>query len=99
MMRAISNGQAILIDVREDAEWQSGHLQDAKHLALSELMRGVAAPRLNQLMPSGKIVYLHCASGGRCLKAADLLKTAGSETRPLKYGYESLLQLGMAKAK
>ena len=40
---------------------------------------------------AGKIVYLHCAAGGRCLKAAELLKDAGYDIRPLKPGYEALL--------
>jgi rhodanese-related sulfurtransferase len=45
------------------------------------------------------VVYLHCASGRRCLAAADLLKTQGYDARPLKDGYEALLKAGFEKAK
>lgn len=97
--KAVEDGKAVLIDVREIDEWNDGHLQGAKHLALSELKAGVSAEKLKSLLPTGKVVYLHCAAGGRCLKAADLLKAAGYETRPLKPGYQDLVKSGLPKAK
>ena len=97
--KAIADGKAVLIDVREADEWKVGHLKDARHLALSEIRNGVNAERLQSLMPKDKIVYLHCAAGGRCLKAADLLKKAGIESRPLKPGYEELVKNGLDRAK
>lgn len=97
--KAIAEKKAVIIDVREHDEWVDGHLMDAFHLPLSELKAGPNADKLKKLMPEGKIVYLHCAAGGRCLKAADFLKSAGYETRPLKQGYEELLKSGLPKAK
>lgn len=97
--KAVENNKAVLIDVREEDEWKDGHIQDAKHLALSDLKAGVTAEKLKVLFPTGKIVYLHCAAGGRCRKAADLLKAARYETRPLKPGYDDLLEAGFPKAK
>ena len=97
--KAVADGKAVLIDVREAGEWKDGHLKDAKHLALSEIKGGVTAERLKELMPAGKIVYLHCTAGGRCLKAADLLKATGHETKPLKPGYDDLVTAGFEKAK
>ncbi len=35
--KAIADGKAVLIDVREVDEWKEGHLKDAKNLPLSEL--------------------------------------------------------------
>jgi phage shock protein E len=97
--KAVADDKAVLIDVREADEWIEGHIQNAKHLALSDLKAGVTAETLKTLLPAGKIVYLHCAAGGRCLKAADLLKAAGYETRPLKPGYDDLIKAGFPKAK
>jgi rhodanese-related sulfurtransferase len=97
--KAVADDKAVLIDVREADEWKDGHLKSAKHLALSDLKTGVPSDKLKTLLPAGKIVYLHCAAGGRCLKAADLLKAAGFETRPLKHGYEDLVKAGFEKAK
>lgn len=97
--KAVADDKAVLIDVREADEWKDGHLKGAKHLALSDLKTGVPSDKLKTLLPAGKVVYLHCAAGGRCLKAADLLKAAGFETRPLKPGYEDLVKAGFEKAK
>jgi rhodanese-related sulfurtransferase len=97
--KAVTDGKAILVDVRETPEWNDGHLKDAKHLALSDLKAGLPIDKLKATLPPGSVVYLHCASGRRCLAAADLLKKHGYDVRPLKEGYESLLKAGFEKAK
>ena len=99
VQKAIKDGKAILVDVREAAEWDDGHLRDAKHLSLSDLKAGVPPEKLKGLIPQGKIVYLHCAAGARCLPAADILKAAGYEARPLRPGYEALLKAGFPATK
>jgi rhodanese-related sulfurtransferase len=97
--KAVAEGKAVLVDVREAGEWNDGHLKAAKHLALSDLKAGVPADKLKEALPAGKVVYLHCASGRRCLTAADLLTKQGYDARPLKDGYENLLKAGFEKAK
>ena len=97
--KAVAGGKAVLIDVRESSEWDDGHLKNAQHLALSDLKVGVPAEKLKQTLPPGSILYLHCASGKRCLAAADLLKKHGYDVRPLKDGYQSLLKNGFPPAK
>jgi rhodanese-related sulfurtransferase len=97
--KAVADGSGVLIDVREPDEWKAGHLKAARHLALSDLKAGVPADRLKESIPAGKVVYLHCASGRRCLAAADLLKKQGYDARALKDGYEALLTAGFEKAK
>jgi rhodanese-related sulfurtransferase len=95
----VKDGKAVLVDVREADEWKDGHLKDARHLALSDLKAGVPAERLKKTLPPGGVVYLHCASGRRCLAAAELLKKQGYDARPLKDGYESLLKNGFPQDK
>lgn len=98
--KAVESMEAILIDVREESEWQDGHLVAAKHLPLSEISNNPSLDKLKAVLGDGKkVVYLHCASGRRCLKAADSLKKAGFETRPLKPGYQSLVEAGFKPAK
>ena len=94
----LADGKAVLLDVREDGEWQAGHLKDAKALPLSRIKAGVTAAELEKLAPAGKAIYLHCAAGMRCAKAADLLKPLGRDLRALKPGYEDLLKAGLPKA-
>jgi rhodanese-related sulfurtransferase len=97
--KAVTGGKAILVDVREASEWDDGHLKNAQHLALSDLKAGVPVDKLKKTLPPGSIVYLHCASGKRCLAAADLLKKQGYDVRPLKDGYQSLVKNGFPTAK
>jgi len=96
--KALADKKAVLIDVREQKEWDAGHLKDADLLPLSKLKAGVPADELDKKLPKGKVVYLHCKSGGRCLLAADVLKGKGYDVRPLKEGYEDLMKAGFPKA-
>ncbi len=97
--KAVDDGKAVLIDVREESEWKDGHVKGAKHLSMSDLKAGVSAEKLKEFFPKDKVVYLHCAAGSRSLKAAELLNAAGYETRPLKPGYEELQKAGFETAK
>ena len=91
--------KAVLIDVREKDEWNDGHLSQAAFLPLSRIEAGVSSEELEKIAPKGKIVYLHCAAGGRCVQAAELLQKSGRELRPLGPGYDDLVEAGFTKAK
>ena len=86
----VTEKKAVLIDVREEKEWKQGHLKVAKLLPLSHLERGVSKERLEEFLPKDKIVYLHCASGARCIDAAELLTDLGIEVRRLQPAYVAL---------
>lgn len=62
---------ALLLDVREEHEWRTGHARGARHLPLSHLHR--ESPRL----PAAAEIHVICASGRRSLVAARLLRRAG----------------------
>lgn len=94
VQRAVAQQKAVLIDVREQEEWDEGHLRDARLLPLSALEQGVPKADLARLLPKDKVVYLHCAAGGRCVQAAAILKKQGYDVRPLKPGFDALLGAG-----
>lgn len=96
--KAVAAKKAVLVDVREMDEWDDGHLADAKFVPLSGLSKAKAED-LSKVLPKDQPLYLHCASGRRCLKAADELKKLGYDVRPLKAGYNDLLKAGFSKAK
>ena len=96
--KSVAEGKAVLLDVREQAEWDRGHLQDARLLPLSVLQANPKADDVAKLIPREKIVYCHCASGIRCLKAAATLKKLGYDVRALKPGYKDLLKAGFTPA-
>jgi len=94
VQQAVADQKAVLVDVRETDEWNEGHLSGARSLPLSVLEKGVKPESLTNLLPKNKIIYVHCLSGGRCLKAAELLKPLGYDVRPLKPGYQALVEAG-----
>jgi rhodanese-related sulfurtransferase len=96
---SLADDKAVLIDVREKEEWEEGRLKDARLLPLSVLDEGLPAEELQKLLPKGKVIYLHCAAGGRCLKAAEILQKQGFDARALKPGYSALRKAGFPEAK
>ena len=100
---AMAKKDAVLVDVREQAEWDDGHLAVALFLPLSwlrEESKGAKfGERLGEKLPAKKILYLHCRSGGRALTAAALLRKQGYDARPLKAGYADLRKAGFTSAK
>ena len=100
---AMAKKDAVLVDVREQSEWDDGHIDGALFLPLSWLREeskgGKFADRLAEKLPAKKILYVHCRSGGRALTAAGLLRKQGYDARPLKAGYEDLRKAGFTQAK
>ena len=95
--------EAIIVDVREQKEWDEGHLEGALLLPLSWLREAskddAFAERLADKVPAKKILYVHCRSGARARTAAGMLKKQGYDARPLKSGFEDLVQAGFTRAK
>jgi phage shock protein E len=94
----LKDKSAILVDVREQKEWDEGHIQDAQLVPLSKLKVEAEAEKLTKDLPKEKIVYCHCGAGARALTAADILKKKGYDVRPLKDGYKDLIKAGFPKA-
>lgn len=93
---SVAAGKAVLVDVREQAEWDNGHLKVATLVPLSLLSKeGAEVPAT---LPKDKPIYLHCRSGARSLKAAEVLKAKGYDVRPLEAGYGQLVKEGFEKA-
>lgn len=96
--KRLEKKEAVLIDVREESEWKAGHLRAAHLVPLSGLVSEAKRGPLVEKLPKDKIIYCHCHSGGRALKAADLLSKLGYDVRALKLGYPDLLEEGFEKA-
>ncbi len=69
--RRLVDAGALLLDVRDDDEWESGRAPGATHVALAEL-----PDRVGELDPSREVVCV-CRSGGRSRRAALFLSDAG----------------------
>ena len=99
----VDSKKAVLIDVREKPEWDAGHVDGAILIPLSTLGKidpdSEFVQALRKKLPEKQPLYVHCRSGGRCLLASEVLEDLGYETRPLKPGYQQLIDAGFPKAK
>lgn len=95
--RLLNDKTAMLIDIREQDEWDAGHLAAAKLLPLSTL-RDESPDKLtasvSKILPRDKIIYCHCRSGRRVLAVAPILERLGYDIRPLKAGFSALADEG-----
>lgn len=63
----LKNG-AIILDVRTDQEWKSGHIENSVHIPLDQLQN-----RVNEVKALKKAIIVCCESGIRSAKAAKFL--------------------------
>ena len=62
---------ALFVDVREQSEWDSGHVEGMRHIPLAEL-----SEHLEELLRAPTLYFI-CRSGGRSTRAAKFLKEHG----------------------
>ena len=63
----------VLLDVREDDEWQRGHAAGAQHIPMGEV-----PARIGEIDPGAKL-FVVCHLGGRSLRVAHYLAQNGYE--------------------
>lgn len=80
---------AVVVDVRQHAEWTTGHIQDAIHIPLTQLPK-----RLHQL-PHDKTIITVCRSGHRSALAARTLTRAGHNVLNLRGGMRAWARAGL----
>lgn len=71
----INREDAVIVDIREQAEFAKGHIPNARHLPLGELER--RSGELEKFRSRPLIVY--CATGARSAAAIAALRKAGFE--------------------
>jgi phage shock protein E len=64
---------ALIIDVRTLAEWETGHLADAKHIEWQVIDEKIT----NLTMDKDATIYVYCRSGNRSGKAKKILDQLG----------------------
>lgn len=91
-VQLINQQDALLLDVREDSEYESGHIPNSRHIPAGRI-----GDRLKELEKfKGKPVVVLCRSGNRSTAACSLLKKQGfNDVRSLKGGIEAWQQANL----
>ncbi|MFJ4007415.1 rhodanese-like domain-containing protein [Streptomyces sp. NPDC090023] len=88
---AARSQDAILLDVRENHEWQTGHAPGAVHQPLTLLAAGAGLPPEAQ----AQTVVVICRSGQRSRRAAELLRALSVEAIDVKGGMRDWAAAGL----
>ena len=88
----INRKDAVVIDVRDDTEFASGHVTNARHVPEKQLDE-----RIKELEKfKAKPVIVSCANGRRSASVADSLRKQGfAEVVALRGGISAWVQAGM----
>ena len=86
--RLAANPKAVLMDVREDLEWQAGHAIQAVHLG-----KGILERDLEKLYPAKDAeLIMYCGGGFRSALTADVAQKMGyRNVSSLIGGYKALV--------
>lgn len=86
--RLANNPKAVLMDVREDSEWQQNHAAEAVHVG-----KGVLERDLEKLYPDPNTeIIMYCGGGFRSALTADVAKKLGyRRVYSLIGGYKALV--------
>ena len=86
--RLVEDG-ALLLDVREDVEWQAGHAPQATHLPMSRI--GASVDQL----PTDRLIVCVCHVGARSAAVAEALNNAGYSATNLVGGMDAWQAAGL----
>ena len=94
--RLAENPTAVLLDVREDSEWQAGHAVPAVHLG-----KGILERDLEQRFPDPDAeIIMYCGGGFRSALTADAAQKMGyRNVYSLVGGYKGLVAAGWPMTK
>lgn len=94
--RLAENPKAILLDVREDGEWQAGHAAQAVHLG-----KGVLERDIEKMFPDPEAeIIMYCGGGFRSALTCEVAQRMGyRKVSSLIGGYKGLVQAGWPMSK
>ena len=79
----------VVIDVRSENEYETGHVADSINLPLSSL----ADPGNLAILEENENLYIYCANGDHCIMAAAIMKKQGFHNlRTVVDGWEAIRQ-------
>lgn len=77
-----------VLDVREDHEWQDGHVPLAKHIPMNDVPARIAE------LDDGARIFVICRSGGRSMTIANYLESQGYDVVSVAGGTQAWIDSG-----
>lgn len=77
---AVEAGDAVIVDVRNQDEWDAGRIPGSSHIPLADLSARAAE------LPTDREIVFSCLSGARSLMAAQAFQASGVQARSLAGG-------------
>lgn len=81
-------GEAELIDVRRDYEWEAGRIAGARHIEMNDL------PASSSAIAKDRTVIFYCRTGNRSGMAAEAFSQAGYDAHNMAGGITAWVEIG-----
>jgi hydroxyacylglutathione hydrolase len=89
----LERGEVAVVDVRNESEWEAGHLPGVTHVPLARLAEEVERVRA---LAHDRPIVVHCQGGSRSAIAASVLQANGmSQVANLAGGYAAWQKAGL----
>ncbi|SDW06963.1 hydroxyacylglutathione hydrolase [Marininema mesophilum] len=85
----VNQGDVTVIDVRNDSEWEAGHLPQALHIPLTQLTSQL------DTLSKDRPLLLQCKAGGRSAIASSLLQAQGYDVINLRGGWDRWMECNL----
>jgi rhodanese-related sulfurtransferase len=82
-------GEAVLIDVRRDYEWEAGRIEGARHVEMNDLTASA------DTIPRDRPVIFYCRGGNRSGMAAEAFRLAGYDAYNMEGGLSAWAERGL----
>lgn len=87
--RVTEDRTVVLVDVREDSEWQMGHARSAMHIGKGVLERDIE----NRIPNKDAEIIMYCGGGFRTMLACDVATKMGyTNLKSLAGGFKAMVE-------
>lgn len=84
-----ASGEAVLIDVRQDYEWEAGRIAGARHVEVNQLTAEAAS------IPKDRPVVFYCRGGSRSQMTAQAFREGGWDAHSIADGITAWVGAGL----